>query len=78
MLSMFATGLFYENDTEEDADDEESEKSFVEALESFSIRDFWIVVYSLLITFTIPIILKYFFRRKEIDYSKDAAKQLRV
>ena len=75
---MFATGLFYENDTEEDADDEESEKSFVEALESFSIRDFWIVVYSLLITFTIPIILKYFFRRKEIDYSKNAAKQLRV
>ena len=78
MLSIFVTGLFYDNDKEEEnTEEEESDKSVWETMSDFSIRDFWIVVYSILITLPAPLVLRWFFRRKEIDPSKSVAKQLR-
>ena len=81
MLSIFVTGLFYNKDeteeTTETEEEEEKENSLEDSMSDFSIQDFWIIVYSVCITLPVPFILRWFFRRKDIDKSKSLLKQLR-
>ena len=76
MVSIFVTGLFYQDDSADDED--ESEKSFTETLEAFGWEDFWIIFYSVCITLPIPLILRWFFLRKKIDSTKEVGKQIRT
>jgi len=76
MVSIFVTGLFYQDDSTEDED--ESEKTFTETLEAFGWDDFFIIFYSVSITLPIPFILRWFFMRKKLDRTKNVEKQVRV
>lgn len=76
MVSIFVTGLFYQDDTAEG--EEEEDKTFWETIQAFTWQDFWIILYSVSITVPIPVLLKFFFTRKELDHTKDLASQLRI
>ena len=76
MLTIFVTGLFYEDEEKSDEKDE-SEKTFWESLADFRWRDFWICVYSMLITIPIPYLLKWFFARSELNTDENMLKQVR-
>ena len=76
MTSLFVTGLFHDRGND-DTETEEADKSFDEAIQSFSWADFWIIVYSMSITIPIPIILRSLFRRKKINPDKDVSSQIR-
>ena len=77
MTSIFVTGLFYNADYDEDEEKKDSDQSIEETLTSFSWQDFWIILYSTLITVPIPFILKFLFRRKKPDTNKNVMRQLR-
>ena len=62
MVSIFATGMFYNTD-EEDEDD----KSIWDIVQDYGWADFWVVVYTSLITIPVPLILHCFYVRKPID-----------
>ena len=76
MLSIFVTGLFYQDKSTDEED--ESKKSFFETLEAFGWEDFWVIFYSICITLPTPFILSWFFLRRKFDRSKNVAKQARV
>ena len=56
MISIFTTGMFYNTDEEEEED-----KSLWDALTDYSWTDFWIVLYSSLITIPVPLVLRCFY-----------------
>lgn len=73
MTSIFVTGLFYNDGAEEEEDD----KDIWESLSAFSWTDFWIIIYSTSITVPVPLVLRFFFRRKTIDSTLDVEIQLK-
>ena len=78
MISLYVTGLFYNGDFDEDEEKKESEKSFEESFMSFSWNDFWVIVYTTVITVPQPFVLRYFFRRRKPDTTKNVMKQVRL
>ena len=62
MISIFTTGMFYNTDEEEEED-----QSLWDALTDYGWADFWIVIYSSLITIPVPLVLRCFYYRSEID-----------
>ena len=62
MISIFATGMFYNTD-EEDEDD----KSIWDIMSDYGWAEFWVVIYTSLITIPVPLTLHCFYVRKPID-----------
>ena len=63
MISILTTGMFFNTDEEEDEDD----KSLLDTLTDYGWSDFWIAIYSSLITIPVPFILRFFYYRSEYD-----------
>ena len=64
MITIFATGMFYKPDEEEE---EEEDKSVMDIVGDFEWADFWIVIYTGLITVPVPIVLRFFYIRSSLD-----------
>ena len=67
MTELFAIGLFYDSDRDPDKEETEDDKTVEQTVEGFGWRDFWILIYTLVIIIPIPIILKNLFTRTELD-----------
>ena len=77
ILTIFTTGLFYNEETVEE-EEEDVEKSAEESWKDMRIRDLYIILYSTLITIPVPLLIKFLFRRKKIDPTKNYSKQMRT
>ena len=67
MLELFSIGLFYDNDRNPDEEETEDDKTVEQSFDAFGWKDFWIMIYTLLIIIPVPIILKKLFTRKDLD-----------
>ena len=76
MLTIFCTGLFYSEESDEEQ--EEDEESALDTWQDMRLRDLFIILYSTIVTIPAPLIIKFLFKRKKIDPSKDYAKQMRA
>ena len=66
MISIFATGMFYNTGEEEEDNDVKIE----DTIENFGWSDFWIIIYTSLITIPVPLGLRFFYYRSDIDTKK--------
>ena len=75
ILTIFCTGLFYDEENVEE--EEDVEKSATESWRDIRIRDLYIILYSTIVTIPAPLTIKFLFRRKKIDPAKSYSKQMR-
>ena len=77
MLTIFTTGLFY-NEEKWEEEEEEEDKSIVESVRDIRVSDLYIMFNAAVITPLPPLIIRFLFRRKRIDPTKNYSTQMRT